>query len=335
MRKGFTLVLSLAAGCVEGTGFWSDGSGGSDLPPGADPVDSAPQGAPVCVLGSQCEFDAECCAEHMCYAATCQPRPPGEGPGPGLDPGDPSDPGEDPVDICEDDDPSLAGNWIVNGNLYLGEGVNSLLGTVMDAVDELEDYLCPFIDAWMCAALVAVSDVNDMLDEMQVEQAVVLTSTGVGTYVGTETWTSVAFQLDGVWVEGSPEDIYNWEIQADDFTAHSCEGTLFIDEHHVSMDFCGIVQWAIDVAVWTSTDGAFSSLEELVDTACYGIPFCWDFVEDQLDDIIGCTGIPLLGFDYSGEATIASPASLIDGVWSGSLDIGGDFPGEFIAEKDF
>lgn len=378
MRKTLLLLGVAAAGCA-GDSFQSGGGESeSEGEPGGGGTPAG--GGGPCVLGGRCEFDAECCAEHECRAGSCQPRetvpacgsdadcpggavceagacvPPSgactDCPACSADADCPAGdtciggicvpPGMGEPDICEDDDPSLAGTWLFDSTLYMGDGVASWAATALEVIDEIEDYLCDYdlcgilLDCpeWACAILGGISDINDMLDVMYVNQEIALSTTGVGTYYGTEEWVNVGFYLDGVYYEGAPEDVYSWEIDVEDLTAGSCAGTFTIDEHHVSMNFCEVVRWAIDIAVWAASDGAYGSLEGLVTDACYGIPGCWELVEGLLDDLIGCAGVPLLGFDYSGTATIVSEEFLDDGVWAGEMDLGGSFPGEFTALKE-
>lgn len=338
-----------------------DGSGGSETPDGGGEGGET-DAAVICKSrDSSCEFSAECCEAYRCRDGRCQlPIPDCE-----TDTDCPSGrvcrsgdcevpdctmdkdcPGGEvctsgsctPPEICEDDDPSLAGPWLLDSTLYMGDGINGFVDVVLTVADDLGSYLCPLVPPWACSVIRLLGDLNDMLSVMYVNQLITLTPTGVGTYAGTEEWVAVGFVLDGVYYEGTPADVYAWEIEADPFTAHTCAGALIIDSHRVRMNFCNIVWWAIDATVWIGSDETYSSLGEMVYDLCDDLEFpfnlaCSAFVAGILDDLIGCGGLDLLQFDYSGNAGIASDELVYDGVWSGELDPGDDFPGDFTGEK--
>lgn len=370
MRK-ICLLLTYTAACSDNTfGTVDSQNSGITEEPSADASIEPDMGTLPCQLvGENCEFDTECCDTEQCVEGTCKPRPKVPACGsasecpkgmaclegecvddPGCDDDTDCPSGEvclegvcsvppEPPANCEDDDPSLAGTWLLDSTLYLGEGISGFTDTVLGAADSLEGYLCPLVPPFACSIIGLLGDLNDMLSTMYVNQRITLSPTGVGTYTGTEIWASVGFVIDGVYYTGTPADIYAWEIDADDFTARTCAGQLIIDSHRVRMNFCNIVRWAVDAAVFLSSDGAYFSLSGLVFDMCGDLGFplslaCTGFVSDALDDILGCGGLSLLAFDYSGTATIASDELIYEGVWTADLDPGDTFPGLFTGEKE-
>ena len=319
--------------------------------------------------GDDCVADADCPNGQVCEGGDCRPR-----------------------DGCGGD-PDLSGTWTFHSTLHLRDALPGWLGDLLDAIDGPLRFLSDgilrgfdfdipiignqveravnglvdqYIPDWVGELLGALADISDILSTWNVDQEIQLTSVGGTEYRGEEEWTRVAFHYRGQDVAGTPQDILDWDVSVDDFTARTSCGTLNIDRHDVSVAVGSIIRWLLDVIVTIVSDGDYFSLEDLLydigEDVCYelagamqdvldaigdGLDFdlpdlegefedyCVHTADQYIDLAIEALEDATVRFDaveLAGQGTIVDERHLDPGLWQGEL-LGGDFSGEFTAER--
>ena len=339
-----------------------------------DPVENiaCPNADEVCVGGvcvvnpGACTSVDDCPLGYVCEAGECLPERGGE--------------------ACADvgPGPDLNGTWKFSSVLHLREGLPDVVANMLGVAEEARDLIEGNID-WGLPSLVesviggaiasiidsyvplyaqnmvvALGDMSDILDDMQVESLVTLAGEPCdGRYRGTEQWQRIRFELRGIDLFIAPEDLPGVdEIIPDDFSAwYSC-GELYIDRHRIQQKLGGLIRFLVDnmANAVTGAPNVETALQGLVDcpsfasavdnyvgqvcSFCPGVRSvvqfaCVNAINSgiaKLSDEIDNAAVRLALLKKKGIATVTSGDQLTGGQWYGSL-VGGDFPGEFTAVR--
>jgi hypothetical protein len=246
---------------------------------------------------------------------------------------------------------------IITGNIDLGlpSVVEFFVGGVVSSI------VRQFVPPWAQNLAVALGDLSDMLDDMKIESTVILDGQPCsGHYRGSERWDMLTFSFRGQEMRVPPSQLPGIsEVVPEAFDASYSCGELFIDRHRVKQQMSGLVRFLLDTAAQAASgyDNVETALSHLVDCPA---------VASTLDDYVGsvCTFCPVItgpataacsalvqqGVSRLGQAiddasvklsvitlkgiidVAADGSSLSGGEWYGSL-VGGDFPGEFSAQR--
>lgn len=239
--------------------------------------------------------------------------------------------------------------WI--RNLLLGEGhIPDTLAMFDDIVlSVLNTYLVP----WEREVIIALGDINDLLDNTVVDHTIDLDAECRELYRGSITVDHVELEFRGTVLSGRPEDIpMVGPIPPAEFGARLRCDTIAIDEFRISHLMAGLLRWLADGITQSASRGDYMTVEE----AMMGVIDCSRITERIMSEypILG------IGFDIaceialstavaavtealtnpveanlmrlSGVADVPSSDRLTNGHWSGSFGIG-DFTGEFSADR--
>ncbi len=254
---------------------------------------------------------------------------------------------------------------VIEGNLDLG-----LPGWLEDLIESaIKSLIDAYIPPWGQSLIVALGNISDIIDDMQVKHTVQLVAAGNYEYVGTSTWDLVQFEYRGQMISERPENIPEiGQVPTYNFTSREICYVFFIDRHEIHNVVGGLIKWVIDALVnvvtcsqgWGCYDDLDSALEDLVD--CDSIAAA---VDEFVADAFGFDGAYDLAYnaceagkgpairsitDYleqltvsfsiltmRGQAPIPDDHHLGDlpsnpGRWYGTLG-GGNWQGEFTAVK--
>lgn len=324
-----------------------------------------------CTPGDLCVADDECAAGEIC------------------DPIGATGTGCRPAGPCDITMPNLSGDWTMRSRLHVRDALPEWLSDFLYAVDgpirfllgedcsvidwglgdTIEQAVCDLIldqiavPDWADGVFTAILALNSVLSTWDIDEVMTLEGSGtVGVdasgdaYRGTHTWQSITFYHRGTALPpATPADLGgDWRFAPSPFNASAVCGLFHIDRHDVYVSVGGIVAWIVDTLVEEITDGAYSSLSDvlaaLAGTACDTIAnaaeglyagigddvdaVCTSLLADLIDRAIteliearlGASPITLRGDSPVGPNTLAP------GVWEGTL-LGSDFPGEFCAER--
>ena len=174
---------------------------------------------------------------------------------------------------------------VIEGNLDLG-----LPGWVQDLIESaIQSLIDAYIPPWGQSLIVALGNISDIIDDMQVQHTVQLVATGNYEYVGTSTWDLVQFEYRGQMVSERPENIPEiGQVPTYDFTSREICYVFFIDRHEIHNVVGGLIKWVIDalVNVVTCSQG-------------WG---CYDDLESALEDLVDCDAIAAAIDDFASNA---------------------------------
>lgn len=321
----------------------------------------------VCVINPGTCMDNDACPlGYVCESNQCVPERDGEacadvGPGPDLS-------GTWKVSSTLHLRDGLPG--VVDGILDVAEEARDLINGDVDfglpgiVEDVIGGVIASIIDNYVPQyaqnLVVALGDMSDILDDMEVDSTVSLDGEPCdGRYRGTEVWNRIRFTFRGQELLLAPNQLPGVdEIIPDDFAAwYSC-GELYFDRHRIQEKLGGLVRFLVD-NIANAITGAPN-----VETALQGLVNCPGFAS-AVDNYVGqvcsfcpgvqtvvnvaCVGAVNTGISKisqeiddaavklsllkkKGIANVASENQLTGGQWYGTL-IGGDFPGEFTAQR--
>jgi len=239
--------------------------------------------------------------------------------------------------------------WI--RNLILGEGhIPDTLALFDDIVMQV---LNTYLVEWEREVIVALGDINDLLDDVRIAHTITLDAECRELYRGTITFDHIELEFRGETRSERPEDIpYVGPIPPSEFGARLRCHSIAIDEFRVNHIMEGLLRWLADGITQSASRGAYSTIEEamasVIDcrriadailgshpTLGLGFEIACDIalstaiaaITDALDNPVERTLMRL-----SGEAEVADENRLLDGNWMGSFNIG-DFTGEFTATR--
>jgi hypothetical protein len=291
----------------------------------------------------------------------------------------------------------LQGAWQYDSMLHFREALNPVLGgvlTVAEAVRDIiqgrfeisgipsfitsfvEKYLKKLIDEyvppWGQELVVALGDINDIVDDMRVLSTVQTTAVGNNAYVNNEQWDLVEFTFRGKKLSTPPQGVPQiGQVKIPPYSSYEVCGVLIIAKHDVNNVVGGLILWAINtglsIATCSSSAPCFASIDEalmqLVDCPALGMqidqmvqsiwsgapsvagPVTMACESNKQDVIQGLTtalsALPtkLSLLELSGTVNIPNPPGdnvLNNGEWFGVLGSGvakGNFDGEFSAKK--
>jgi hypothetical protein len=321
----------------------------------------------VCVINPGACVDNDACPlGYVCESGQCAPEREGQacsdvGPGPDLSgtweldstlhlrDGLP-DVVDGILDVAED------ARDLINGDVDFG-----LPGLVEDVIGGvIASIIDNYVPQYAQNLVVALGDMSDILDDMRVESTVTLRGEPCeGRYRGTEVWNRIRFTFRGQELVLAPDQLPGVdEIIPDDFAAwYSC-GELFIDRHRIDQKLGGLVRFLVDniTNAITGAPNVETALQYLVDcpsfafavdnyvgqvcSFCPGVQSAVNFACNtavnagiaKISEEIDNAAVKLSLIKKKGIATVASGSQLSSGQWYGTL-VGGDFPGEFTAQK--
>jgi hypothetical protein len=228
---------------------------------------------------------AGCPTGWVCEAGQCQPPAPAECPIPNR-----------PTDRLE-------ATWSLESILHLREAVNPIFGGFLTAAsflqqiiggtfsisgipswvtDIIQDFIqglvAEYVPPWGLQLISALSDINDILDDMKVWSTVQLTNWSPDLYSAAERWDLVGFKYRGQDIQAAPGDIAEiGDVTLDPYTAREVCGVYYADNHQVKNAVGGLVRWAVEVALTAIT--------------CTGGGPCYTTIEEALEDTIDCDAI--------------------------------------------
>jgi len=252
--------------------------------------------------------------------------------------------------------------------------INGIPSFISDIVKKyLKKLMDQYVPAWGQQMIVALGDIDDIIDDMRVVSTVQTTSVGNDGYVNGEQWDLVEFEFKGQKISSPPAAIPQiGQVKIPSYSSHEVCGVLFIDKHQVNNVVGGLVQWAINTAlsaVTCSVQGVpcynnvgqalqmtincqmlGMQLDQVVKSIWSGAPSVALVViqacENEKQQLIQLLNQELAGLttklsllELSGTVNIPNPPgdnNLSGGQWFGVLGSGvakGNFKGEFTANK--
>jgi len=375
---------------VEGTGCAPDevcvGAKCAKVPSGCTDNSVCPPGwlcqAGTCIPGGQpptggCTTNKDCPANNTCINGQCKPK--------------------STCNIQHDAD-RLKGTWQYDSTLHLRDSLSGVLKALLSTSGVLRDiiegtfsisgipsfissivkkYLKQLIDQyvppWGQQLIIALGDINDIVDDMRVLSTVQTTSVGNDSYVNSEQWDLVEFDYKGQKISSPPAAIPQiGQVKVPTYSSHEVCGVLFIDKHQVNNVVGGLIQWAINTALsvvtcsvnsvpcYGSVDQALQQsincqmlgmqLDQVVKSIWSGAPSVAMIViqacENEKQKLIQLLNQELAGLttklsllELSGTVNIPNPPGdnvLSGGQWTGVLGTGiakGSFKGDFKANR--
>jgi hypothetical protein len=228
---------------------------------------------------------------------------------------------------------------------WLESIINAVVPPIIDA----------YVPAWAQQIPVALSNISDVLDDLQVESTVYLSGgTCQASYRGYEKWEKITIEYRGQIISAAPQDIPEvGEIRPEEFAAlYSC-GDLYFDRHRIKNTIGGLIRWVVNSVIEASTghrtvqeaisnaidcDGLADAIERATGSSGIADPVrnaCTTAVGNivaQIDAVLDEATITLSVLSLQGRARVTGERTLVDGTWTGSV-IGFDFPGEFAADR--
>lgn len=302
-----------------------------------------------------CFADSECPSDRFCEAGRCVPRA-----------------------ECEVENPELSGEWSMTSTLPVRDAIGGVLDFVLDAGGELFRFLSgdtsipePFasiarglleewLPSWAVRLIAILGEADAILSTWKVEETMTLVSTGtVDQYRGVHRWSEITFEHDGRTVRSRSTDVGAWGITPEDFYASATCGVFAIERHSIGLDVGRVVEWFVDTLVEIGTDGEFTTLRALLDSATRDVcdrvydavssssidfiratastarGWCTSELSERvtaLTNAIAMTALGIDSIDLRGSAPIASPRALEPGRWQGHF-LGDDFVGSFRATR--
>ena len=349
-----------------------------------------PEAGTQCIAGycqrvpGACVQNQDCPAGYACSNGTCSPP---SGCGAGC-PGGQTCVGGRCVgsDECRMDSTlSLAGDWTFDSTLHLRQALAGAVRFLLSASEVgrslvtgdltalgvpswaagivgplVQGIVNQYIPPWGQNLIVALGDVSDVLDTLQVKESVSLSGDCPTAYRGRAEWQTITLTFRGQQITRRPVDIPQiGMVRPEEFGAKIQCGQLYIDRHRVRNVISGLLRWVLDevtqVVTCTATSGPCfqrpeDAVRQLADcsaignaiagnvfglgsgaitAACQGL---LDNVLGQVTSAIDASTATLSVLTLQGEAAITSPTRLGSGRWNGSL-VGSDFPGEFTAAR--
>lgn len=365
----------------------------------------------VCVGGicarlpAGCANNTDCPATWECAAGSCAPggAPPGGG---CLRPDDCPDNetcinGEcRPKAVCNivHEADRLKGTWQFDSRLNLSDALGGFTGSILGAAEKVRDLvdgrfgiggipdflestvskyvkklMNEYVPPWTQSMIVALGNLNDVIDDMRVVSTVQVNPVGDDRYVCSERWELLEFEYRGQKISSPPSAIPEvGDIKIDNYTSAEVCGEWFLAKHEVKNKVGGLIKWALEAALnigsCVSADvPCFSSIEQalMVSVECGmigmqvdqlimsmfpGAPSVAEFVSaacdgakilaaSQLSEGLDGLKTKLTFLKLSGTVTLPNPgqdSKLENGVWHGTLGyplLKGDFDGSFTAYR--
>jgi hypothetical protein len=299
---------------IEGTGCKADevcvGSICAKLPSGCQTNNQCPASF-VCTGGSckpngappagGCVRPKDCPANQTCINGQCKPKA--------------------ACNIQHQPD-RMAGNWQYDSTLNLREGLSGFMKGILSVSGDLRDiiegrftlkgipsivsdlvsrYLRQLIDqyvpAWGQQMVIALGNVNDIIDTMRIVSSVRVASVGKDAYVHSEQWDLIEFEYKGQQISSAPHAIPEiGQIKINNYTASEVCGVYFINKHAVKNVIGGLIKWVIQTAL------------SVVTCSSNGVP-CYNTLEQSLQGIIDC---PMLAMQLD---------MMLNSIWSGAPSV--------------
>jgi len=332
----------------------------------ADPAETCTVTGACVIVPGQCMTTDQCPTGFVCADGACVPGHDGVA---CMDPG----PG-----------PNLTGRWAFHSNLELRKGMPQIASGLLQATELLRslvegtiDFGLPdwlagilnliipqvidqYVPEWAQKLVVALGNVSDVLDTMQVDSTVQLFGdTCDAAYRGKSKWDRIGFEYNGMTISKAPEEIAEiGPVTPEDFGAKFSCDRLYIDRHRINNTLSGLVRWVVNTVVEIST--GYATVEEAISHAIDCERLAHDLNETfqrntgsttditmtvqtactrgvqgvvmQIDRLLDQAAITLGVVSLQGDALVNGDRSLGDGVWYGSV-VGYDFPGSFTGEQ--
>ena len=164
---------------------------------------------------------------------------------------------------------------IIDGTLTIG-GIPDWITDIIESF--IQSLIAEYVPPWGYELIRALSDINDILNDMRVWSTVQLTNWSPDLYRATERWDLVGFRFRGQDILAAPEDIPEiGEVRVEDYVAREVCGVYYADRHVVKNAVGQLVRWAVEVALTAIT--------------CSGSGPCYTTIEEALEDTIDCVAI--------------------------------------------
>lgn len=322
----------------------------------------------VCVRNpGSCETTDDCPLGYTCDGGTCTPQRDGEtcaDPGPG---------------------PDLSGTWKFSSTLHLRDGLPGVVDGILTVAENGRNLITGDVDLGLPSIVesviggvvasiidnyvpqyaqnlvVALGDMSDILDDMEVESTVTLDGQPCdGNYRGHERWDLIHFEFRGNDLTVRPDQLPGIdEIVPEDFAAwYSC-GELYIDRHRIKNSLSGLVRFLVDnianaVTGYPDVESALANmvdcygfavaLDDYVGQVCSFCPIVTSIVDgacttlvnqgiQRISEEIDKASVEMSVVKKKGIAAVNAQGQLSGGTWYGTL-AGNDFPGEFSAVRE-
>jgi len=321
------LICQVSTGkCLKGTGKTCDPIEGTGCA-----KDEVCIGNQCAKLPPTCKDNSDCPSGYICVNGTCVPQ--GKPPGKGCTSNSNCPPGQVcingkcvPKSTCliKHNPDRLKGNWKFDSLLHLRDALSpvlkGLLGTagtlnsiisgtfsisgvpsiISSLVSKyLQSLIKSYVPPWGTQLVAALSNINDVCDDMRVLSTVKMTSTGTDSYVCAEVWDIVEFTFQGKKISSPPQAIPTiGKVKVPNYTGYEICGTLLLSKHSVTNQVGGIVKWAIDTSLSLITCGIKS------------VP-CYNSVSQALSKSIDCQKLAM------------QLDKVIQGIWSGAPSVAG------------
>ena len=189
----------------------------------------------------------------------------------------------------------LKGSWQVDSTLYLREALSGFAKTLLGAAGKLRDILegkfgggggggmssilktimgsyvqrlvGQFIPPWGQQLVVALGNINDIIDDMRVLSRIQMTPLGNDGYQCSEEWDLVEFEYRGQKISTVPSAVPEiGQVAVRQYRATEVCGVVFFSKHRIQNTVGGLLKWAIHTALSLvtcpgSSTPCFNSLE--------------------------------------------------------------------------
>lgn len=159
--------------------------------------------------------------------------------------------------------------------------------------------------------VVALGDINDVIQDMRLYTTVQTTSVGEDRYVNSEKWDLVEFKYKGEVITVPPSSIPQiGEVIVPNYGSHEICGQIYIDKHKVRNVVGGLISWFINTTIAMGSCG-FSGGK------------CFHDLEQALAKIINCKsiGAQLDAYVRSVASWAPSIASAVDAACTATKSI--------------
>ncbi|MCA9664418.1 MAG: hypothetical protein KC503_02485 [Myxococcales bacterium] len=185
---------------------------------------------------------------------------------------------------------------IIEGRFSI-KGIPSFISSIVSKY--VKQLINQYIPPWGQQLIVALGDINDIIDDMRILSTVQKTPTGADSYICAERWQLIEFDFKGQKISAPPSAIPQiGEVKLGNYPATEVCGELFIAKHKVQNKVGGIIKWAIETAL-------------SIATCNIGSGPCFNSVEQALTQVIQCQQLgiqldQLVQSLWSGAPSVAS-----------------------------
>lgn len=237
------------------------------------------------------------------------------------------------TDVCVTEYNELSGAWDLESDLPLDDALDSWVGWIGDAADDVCQWTSvgPIAGApaWIGDLFCIVDEVLGKLKHMRVEHSALLTPNGDLTWEVAETWKVIIFEPDGEAIEVNM-DHFECPFEVDKYTGtYLCDNEVHLDNHDVELPVNGIVMAALDAAACSAMGHTWGcSWDAALDQTCSGISdwwlqlACYELVDNL---VLPDPCVDPLGIELESTSVVSRPG--------GNLHIEGDWDGELLGDS--